>query len=550
MRRRNARRQALRALYEADLLDRNPKEVLSDAAATGGLEPFAVFLVEGISKRRERIDEILAEFSIGWAPEDMPAVDRNIQRMGVFEIVFTDSPPAVVIDEAVELAMEFSTAEAARFVNGVLATVAADRDRLAGGDGITSAEGAVLDLEGVPSHLAPMTSDMCPPAYGRRSLAEAGRWILAAIGLQDWDDDAYELPAPPPLHRLVVLIVDGLGALQLKEHRDVLGTIWELPGTFATSTFPSTSATGLTSICTGAVPATHGVVGYRVLQRGRSFNVIRFAYDEDWAEEKLVASGAVSARRTPPVPSPKKYQATKTIFEAASRAKIGAYVVTKDEFEGTGFSALLLRGARWLPYERSGLEAPARVRSILEDPHRKLVYVYWDGLDREGHRHGPGSQEWRTAAAEADSICGLLLDLLRPGDGLLVTSDHGMVITPESSRIRPSEEVEESTRAIVGEPRVRYLHARPGAERRLYDAVLEGCGDTAWVFSREQAISLGLYGDVPSEEIEGRIGDVIVAMRHDAVMVDPEWPKPPPRGNHGSLTEGEMFVPFRVGVVA
>jgi transcription antitermination factor NusB len=549
VRRHNARRQALRILYESDISGRDPEEVLTDTVAAGGIEPYAVFLVEGISKRLARIDEIISDYAVGWDPHGMPAVDRNVQRIGVFEIVFTDSPEPVAIDEAVELAKEYSSADAARFVNGVLSSVARDRKSLCGDETVESSADAELNRARVATNLEAMTSDLCPPAYGRRSLAEVGKWILSSIGIGDWDEDIFDLPAPPQLRRLVVVVIDGLGALQLRDHREVLETIWELPGTFATSTFPSTSATGLTSICTAAFPAKHGVLGYRLAQRGRSFNVIRYAFDEDLAEEKLLASGIVSARKTPPIPSPKKFQPMRTIFEAASRAKIGAFVVTKDEFEGSGFSEILLRGASWLPYKRSS-EAASKVRTLLEDTNRKLIYLYWDGLDKQGHKHSPASSEWMTAASRADSICARLVELLGPGDGLLVTSDHGMVSTPKSSWIPIDSEVKELCRVIAGEPRVRYFHARPGSEQRLYDAISDRYGKVGWIFRRDQAISLGLFGDVPTDAIETRIGDVIVAMRNDCVLVDPDWPKPPPSGNHGSLTEAEMFVPFRVIVGA
>jgi len=549
VRRHKARRQALQLLYQTEITGRDIEDVISESLSSGGMEPFALFLARGVAQRLQRIDEIISEFASGWQPETMPTVDLIIQRIGVFELVFTDSPSPVAIDEAVELAKEYSTEDAARFVNGVLDSVAAERQRLLRGEQrLSVSEMFVLPPAlGDGSTKEAFPADLCPPAYGSRSLAEVGSWILAAMGVGDWDEDTYELPIPPSLRRLVVFVIDGLGAIQLREHRDVLSDIWELAGTFATSTFPSTSATGLTSICTAQVPAIHGIVGYRLLERGRSFNVIRFAYDQDAADAKLAFSGIGRPLKAPALPSPKKYQPCRTVFEIIGTAKIGAYVITRDEFEGSGFSSLLLRGASWASYSRSS-EIPNRVRSLLEDRRRKLVYVYWDGLDKEGHAAGPTSQRWADAAAKANSLCEKILATLKPGDGILVTSDHGMISTPEESRIVADRDVKDLCRAVVGEPRVRYLHARPGSEEALFEAASERFGDSGLVFKRDRAISLGLFGDVPSPDVQSRIGDVIVAMRGDSVLVDPDWPQDPPLGSHGSLTEGEMFVPFRVAV--
>ncbi len=550
MRRHTARRQALKALYEAEQSGESPERIIERMAAAGGMESFAAHLVKGVSRHKDRLDSIIAERSVGWEPARMPVVDLNVQRIGAFELLFSDAPQAVVIDEAVELAKEFSTDDAARFVNGLLSSIARDREALRRSLGIEAEDEGGVSAE-VRADLFgdEFDSELCPPAYGRRSLAEVGRWILAAVGLGDWDDDIYELPSPPSVRRLVVFVIDGLGAIQLRRWSDAFETIWNLPGTFATSTFPSTSATGLTSICTGALPGDHGVVGYRVIERERSFNVIRYEFDEDPADARFSASGIPTSRRSPPLPSPKRYQPCPTIFETAERAKLGAYVVTKEEFEGSGFSSLLLRGARWMGYSRSA-QAPSLVRALLSDPKRKLVYVYWDGLDKEGHRTGAGSEEWFAAAAKADSLCAGFLEALRPGDGLLVTSDHGMLTTPETARLTLDSEVSRLARLVTGEPRVRYLHARPGCETELFEAALERHGSAGWVFDRNGACAAGLFGESPSKEALERAGDVIVAMRNDAVLVDPDWPKPPPLGNHGSLTDEEMFVPFRVAAVA
>lgn len=86
---------------------------------------FAVKLVEGVTEYLDEVDRLVSENSSGWAIDRMPVVDRCILRIGTYELLAElDVPVAVVIDEAVELAKEYSTEDSGRFVNGVLAAIA------------------------------------------------------------------------------------------------------------------------------------------------------------------------------------------------------------------------------------------------------------------------------------------------------------------------------------------------------------------------------------------------------------------------------------------
>ena len=85
--------------------------------------------MEGVVEHRSRIDEVLAAVSVDWPLDRMPAVDRNVLRIGAYELLFGEGvPEGVVISEAVELATALSTDESPKFVNGVLARVARDAE--------------------------------------------------------------------------------------------------------------------------------------------------------------------------------------------------------------------------------------------------------------------------------------------------------------------------------------------------------------------------------------------------------------------------------------
>ena len=89
---------------------------------------YAVTLVEGVLAHQAEIDTLLASVSVDWPLARMPAVDRNVLRIGTYELLWTDDvPEGVAISEAVELVTSLSTEESPKFVNGVLARVAKER---------------------------------------------------------------------------------------------------------------------------------------------------------------------------------------------------------------------------------------------------------------------------------------------------------------------------------------------------------------------------------------------------------------------------------------
>ena len=118
-----ARKRALDVLFEADQRGTDAVAVLRERlpAADPPIPEYAVTIVEGVQAHRERIDELLSTYSQGWTIDRMPAVDRQVLRIGVFELLWCDDvPDAVAVDEAVELAKSLSTDDSPAFVNGLL----------------------------------------------------------------------------------------------------------------------------------------------------------------------------------------------------------------------------------------------------------------------------------------------------------------------------------------------------------------------------------------------------------------------------------------------
>ncbi|WP_199752588.1 transcription antitermination factor NusB [Actinoplanes sp. ATCC 53533] len=128
--RRKARKRALDVLYEADMRDLPPVQVLAtylDRIAKPRPDhlDYTVSLIEGVAKNLDRIDELIASYAEGWTIDRMPVIDRNLARIAVFELLYVgeiDDP--VAISEAVELAKQMSTDDSPRFLNGILGRIA------------------------------------------------------------------------------------------------------------------------------------------------------------------------------------------------------------------------------------------------------------------------------------------------------------------------------------------------------------------------------------------------------------------------------------------
>jgi N utilization substance protein B len=132
--RHHSRQVALQVLYAADLARRGDREAppgdeVFEAVAENfelpeRARPFAKELVGGVAREREALDALLAEHARNWRIDRMAAVDRNILRLAIFELVHTETPASVVLDEAIELARRFGDDPSPGFVNGVLDAVA------------------------------------------------------------------------------------------------------------------------------------------------------------------------------------------------------------------------------------------------------------------------------------------------------------------------------------------------------------------------------------------------------------------------------------------
>jgi N utilization substance protein B len=124
LRRSQSREVAFQVLYQDDLNPRgNPAEgdrFIERRLRADDMIAFARELVAGVRKNRAEVDARLEEIAANWSLKRMAATDRNVLRLGAYELLHTDTPPRVAVDEAVELAKRFGSAQSPQFVNGIL----------------------------------------------------------------------------------------------------------------------------------------------------------------------------------------------------------------------------------------------------------------------------------------------------------------------------------------------------------------------------------------------------------------------------------------------
>jgi predicted AlkP superfamily pyrophosphatase or phosphodiesterase len=318
---------------------------------------------------------------------------------------------------------------------------------------------------------------------------------------------------------VVLLVLDGLGWDAVQRHRAVLPTLDAMEGTRITTVVPSTTATALTSICTGLAPAHHGVLGYRMRLDGDVLNVLRWTTTDSHRPPDPFDVQRHDAFLGRPVP-----------------------VITKSEFRGGGFTRAHLRGAHFLGWHTVSALIELCVRCVRAG--ERFVYAYYPGVDTVAHEFGLHDAVYLRELAFVDRLVGDLIDALPPGTALLVTSDHGQVHL-EPDAWRELDAARPYVAAQAGDGRFRSLYARPGARADLLAAARDDAGDDAWVLTRAEILDRGLIGSGATGSVPGRLGDVVLAAKGPVAFVDPAFPNEAQlRSAHGSLTADEMYVPL------
>lgn len=177
--RRQGREAALRALYEIEIGKRRVPDAVADmvqhASLPAELEQFATELVNGVADQRQLIDQKLASYIRDWDFDRIAPIDKNLMRIATYELFFRNEiPPAVTINEAVELAKKYSTADSGKFVNGVLG-----RAMLESPKANWDPSAHVVEVEEpAPVEEEPEVENISPEELESKELSRVGLWKI------------------------------------------------------------------------------------------------------------------------------------------------------------------------------------------------------------------------------------------------------------------------------------------------------------------------------------------------------------------------------------
>lgn len=389
-----------------------------------------------------------------------------------------------------------------------------------------AAAGAAVDLP----------ADLLAPDGGTGGLAAVLPASLDALGVPVTTATGIDGAAArrdlglPTAERVCVVLVDGLGHLNLAEragHAPFLRSL--LPDARAlTSTFPSTTAAAVGAFGTGTAPGRTGMLGY--------------------TQRNLATGGLANMVSWEGAPPPHEVQQEPPLLSAAADAGLAVTSTGPARFAGSGMTLAALRGGTYAGAERLGDRVDAAVRALRRPG---LVYLYWGEVDKAGHHHGSGSWQWGDELEALDRELARLSRSLPAGTLLLVTADHGMVdVDPALRRdVATDPALGRDVALVGGEPRAVHVYAEPGRAAEVAARWREVLGDHALVLERDDALARGLLGPSPRPEAVAAAGDLLVAMRGLATVVDSRTQTPASLalvGVHGSLTEREMRVPLLV----
>lgn len=374
------------------------------------------------------------------------------------------------------------------------------------------------------------------PRYGDGALADLIPSVLGALGVEG-EQDRIGLGLDG-VRRVVVLLVDGMGAELVAARRDAAPFLDGMPGRTLTAGFPSTTAASLASLGTGVPAGEHGIVGYLLAVPGheRMMNPLKW---------RLMGQGPKVDLLKEIVPE--QFQPVTTAFERAVADGISVTQVAPMYQAGSGLTRAALRGGEFRPNFSAG-DLVDGVLTALGAGDRALVYAYHGDLDMTGHVRGPGSAAWALELAHIDLTIRAIAERLPADAALLVTADHGMVQVDAPVDFDREPLLQNGVRGLGGEPRARHVYAEPGAGPDVAAAWRELLGADFTVLTRQEVIGEGWFGPAVAAEVAPRIGDV-VAVPHGNRAVIRSGAEPLQSnlvGHHGSLTAAEMIVPLYV----
>lgn len=399
--------------------------------------------------------------------------------------------------------------------------------------------------------------DLPQPAFAGRSLPNVTSSIVRAVGT----GLSGSIPIAPPLSPgldpfsgrhvegpIVLLLIDGFGWSAFRAWQASVdgrsAESWARHAHPITSVFPTTTTAALVSLSTAAPPGRTGVVGYR--QYLPTFGVVADLL-------RMTPLGVRTAESlVGPEWTPDLVSGVPTIF----RRGLPGVVLSRDRFEGTGFTRLLYDAAEFVPYSTATDFAHRLVDLLGRPAPPPVVFAYWDELDTIQHLHGPGLDLIGHELAQFARVLGYVRRHLAPArrarTTILITGDHGQVPVDRPAQVALEREpaiLSHLARPPAGDRRAGFFAARPGHVRSLRRALEHRLPRGSRVVAMTEAISAGLFGPPPFHpELRDRLGDLLALVPSPSgiTYLPPGVPAKHRHleGAHGGLEQDEFVVPL------
>ena len=356
-----------------------------------------------------------------------------------------------------------------------------------------------------------------------KTLGMLGDVLISALQSVSGEKNSLDLPKR---RSVCVILIDGLGASNLKSAGAHAGFLNSKPSISASCFFPATTSTSLVSFATGKPPWETGFLGYQI-------------YDRAAGLRRNLLNGWNSQQEA------KVFQGLETVSEKAVANSIEFHTIAPSAYRESGFTAATMRGSEFHG-TKSIAERFEKAKDLLSDANEKLVYLYIAELDQIAHAQGWKSQSWLNQLEDVDGYIAKLASDLRKNSGIIVTADHGIVDVPHSSHIYLDELLSEDELLDVGgDTRALFLYLKNPEAIEATMAQLEAeLGDSCYVVNPRILIEAGYWKENRDLDL---VPDIVVMAKKEVALYHRGFAKKKSLemiGHHGSISQQEMSIPL------
>jgi len=324
-----------------------------------------------------------------------------------------------------------------------------------------------------------------------------------------------------------VILVDGLGTQNLSQAGGHARFLNSQKSAAASSWFPATTSSSITSFATGKHPAEIGFLGYQVFNRasGVPMNLL-----SGWDSFEAGM----------------EYQSQKTISELATESGIDLNVVGPRSYEHSGFTGATMRSANYHGQDNIADRFKTALE-LLADSERKVIFLYVPELDQIAHSQGSTSTHWLNQLEELDSLLSAFIAKVPKQSGVVLTADHGVIDIKRENHIFLDELLDlEELDFVGGDTRAPFIYFKAGVDVSAKKAQLEiQLQGISYVASPADLVSAGYW--VTTEGWNHIQPDLVLIARKEVAFYHRSFAKRKSLemvGHHGSITAQEMSIPL------